>query len=136
MKKNIIISFLLSMLVFLLSSWTAGYSLYAAAWSESVLYFVLTYLLLNKYVKSDNFGIHIVGAILFGRIVFELPVRIFEFRETLFSLFIPMVVIISIILASAYYREKRPVVLVLSVVIIILLNTVIHEDWINCFYHH
>ena len=135
MKKNLIISVLVSMLAFLLSCWTAAYSLYAAGWAESILFFVLTYLLLSKYAEPDSYGVPIVVAILLGRIVFELPVRIMEFRQTLFSLFIPLVVVVSIILASVYYREKRPVVLILSAVIIILLNTVVHEDWINWFGH-
>ena len=133
-KSSFLIAFLLSMLTFLLTFWTAGYTLYAAAWAESICFFVLTFLLLQKYAKPDTFGLPIVAAVILGRILLELPIRITEFRATLFSLFIPIAVICSIILAAVYFRERRPVVLILSVIIMVLLNTVVHDDWINLFH--
>lgn len=134
MKKNILFAFLLSSLTFLLTFWTASYSIYAAAWTESVCFFILTFLLLKKYAEPGKFGAPIVAAILVGRLIFDLPIRITEFRATLFSMFVPIVVIVSIILAAIYFRERRPAVLVLSVVILVLLNTVVHEDWMNMFH--
>ena len=122
------------MLTFLLTFWTAGYTLYAAAWTESICFFVLTFLLLQKYAKPNTFGWPIVTAVILGRILLELPIRITEFRATLFSLFIPITVISSIVLAAVYYRERRPVVLILSAIIMVLLNTIVHEDWINLFH--
>ena len=135
-KSSLLIAFLLSMLTFLLTFWTAGYSLYAAAWAESICFFVLTFLLLQQYARPDSFGWPIVVAIILGRILLELPIRITEFRETLFSMFIVMVVIASIILASLYYRERRPAILVLSTIILVLLNTIVHESWLNLFHVH
>ena len=122
------------MLTFLLTFWTAGYTLYAAAWTESICFFVLTFLLLQKYAKPNTYGWPIVTAVILGRILLELPIRITEFRATLFSLFIPITVISSIVLAAVYYRERRPVVLILSAIIMVLLNTIVHEDWINLFH--
>ena len=133
-KTKLFIAFLLSMLTFLLTFWTAGYTLYAAAWTESICFFVLTFLLLQKYAKPNTFGWPIVTAVILGRILLELPIRIIEFRATLFSLFIPITVISSIVLAAVYFRERRPVVLILSAIIMVLLNTVVHEDWINLFH--
>ena len=134
-KKKLSISFLASLLVFLLSWWTATYSLYAAGWAESMCYFTLTILLLKKYAQPDTYGIPYLIVIALGRSVFEVPIRITEFGATLFSLFVPIIVFVSIILASICYREKRASVLILSVVIIILLNTIAHEDWMNYFGH-
>ena len=135
-KKYFLISFLVSMLAFLLCCWTAAYSLYAAGWAESVCYFVVTFLLLNKFANPNTYGAPYLLAIILGRFVLELPVRLTEFGTTLFSLFIPLIVLATIILASLYFKEKRPAVLILSVIIIILLNTLAHEDWINCFGQH
>ena len=135
-KSSLLIAFLLSMLTFLLTFWTAGYSLYAAAWAESICFFMLTFLLLQQYAQPGTFGWPIVVAIILGRILLELPIRITEFRETLFSMFIVMVVIASIILASLYYRERRPAILVLSTIILVLLNTIVHESWLNLFHVH
>ena len=135
MKKNILISFLMSMLVFLLTFWTAGYSLYAAALTEAASFFVLTYFILEKYANPQTFGLPYVVAIVLGRIIFELPIRITEFPETLFSLFIPIVVFSSIFLAALYFKEKRISVLVLSVIILILLSTIGQSEWLNaCHY--
>lgn len=135
-RSSLLIAFLLSMLTFLLTFWTAGYSLYAAAWAESICFFVLTFLLLQQYAQPSTFGWPIVVAIILGRILLELPIRITEFRETLFSMFIVLVVIASIILASLYYRERRPAILVLSTIILVLLNTIVHESWLNLFHVH
>ena len=55
-KKNILVAFLSSMLVFMLTFWTAGYSLYTAAWAESISFFVLTYLLLQRYAEPETYG--------------------------------------------------------------------------------
>lgn len=134
-KASLIISFMASLLTFLLSFWTAGYSLYAAGWTESVLYFVLTAILLEKYAEAETYGVSIVVAVILGRIVLELPIRATEFSDTLFSLFVPIVVLASIILSSIYFKEKRPSVLVLAAIIIVLLNTVVHEDWVSLFAH-
>lgn len=129
MKKRLLIIFLLSMLVFLLTCWTAKYAIYAGGWTESVAYFVLTYILLEKYGKPQTFNVPIITIVMFGRIFLELPIRILDFWNSLFSMFIPMIVIASIILAATYYREKRYSVLILSVVILILLNTIGHHFW-------
>ena len=70
-----------------------------------------------------------------GRIILEVPLRVFEFRETLFSLFVPIVSIVSILLAAVYHKEKRTSVLILAVVILVLLNTVAHDAWHHCMLH-
>lgn len=135
MKKKIVLVFCGAMLLFLLTCWTAAYSIYAAGWAESLCFFVFTLLVLNRYAESDTYGIPFVLAVLAGRIVLELPLRIIEFRETMFSLFVPCIVIISILLASVYFKEKRTAVLILAVIILVLLNTVAHDAWYHCCLH-
>lgn len=133
MKKNIIISFLLSLLLFLITCWTAAYSLYAASMAETICYFLLTYFILEKYAKPKTYGIPYVIAIIIGRIVLDIPIRVMEFRETLFSLFIPIVVMSSIFLGSLYYKEKNRTVLVLSIIILLLLSTIGQAQWLDAF---
>lgn len=135
MKKIISITFLMSMLVFLLTFWIAGYSFYAAALTEAVSFYVLTYFILENYAERQSFGLPYIIAIVLGRIILELPIRITEFPETLFSLFIPIVVFSSIFLAALYFKEKRISVLVLSVIILILLSTIGQMEWLNAFHY-
>lgn len=135
MKKQILIPFFVSMLVFCLTFWTAEYTIYAAGWAESVAFFVTTYILLCKYAEPGTFAWKTVLAIILGRILLELPLRITEFWSTLFSMFVPMVVIVSILLAALYYKDKRPLTLVLSVIILVLLNTITHHAWSHWIHH-
>lgn len=129
MKRTFFVVFLASILVFLLTSWTAAYSVYAAGWSESVAYFLITYLLMDKYVRSDSIGISVISAIVLGRIIIMLPIRIINFREMLPTMFVPFVSIVGIVLGVLCFREKRIIVALLSLIILILMNTVAHYAW-------
>lgn len=133
MKKKILITFLMSMLVFILTSWTLAYSHYAASMAESCCFFLLTFHLLESYAKPNTYGIPYVLAIIVGRIILEMPLRVMEFKDTLPSLFIPMTVIVSILLAALYYKEKRLSVLILSVSILIILTTMCQYEWFEFF---
>lgn len=135
MKRQILIPFFVSMLVFCLTFWTAEFTIYAAGWAESVAFFVTTYILLSKYAEPRTFAWKTVLAIVLGRIVLELPLRVTEFWSTLFSMFVPMVVVASILLAALYYRDKKSTTLILSVIILILLNTAGHHAWSNMLHH-
>jgi Ca2+/H+ antiporter len=68
-----------------------------------------------------------------GRILLDIPIRVMEFRETIFSLFIPIVVMISIFLAALNFKEKNKIVLVLSLIILILLSTIGQAQWLEGF---
>ncbi len=120
----------MSIVLFLLTFWTLGYSGFAAGWTESVAYYGFTYYILDKFAKPKTFGVSYVLAIIMGRIVLELPIRIIEFSDTLGSLIIIINVLVSILLAALYFREKRTSLLVLSFVILTLLNTVVVYKWV------
>lgn len=133
--KNLIITFVGSLLLFLITCWTGSYSIYSAGWTESICFFVFTLLVLDKLAKPDHYSVSFIVTIIMGRIILEVPLRVFEFRETLFSLFVPIVSIVSILLAAVYHKEKRTSVLILAVVILVLLNTVAHDAWHHCMLH-
>ena len=128
MKRKIIISFSLSLLVFLLTSWTLAYSHYAASMVEGTCFYLLTYYILKWYARPNTFGCPYIYAIIAGRIILEIPLRITEFYDTIPSLFITLTVITSIILAAVYYKEKRDSVLVLTIAILILLMTIFFNN--------
>lgn len=136
MKKAYIVSFLLSLLVFLITCWTAKFTVYAAGWAESLSFFVLTLLLLEKYAEPGTYGVKILITILAGRLILEVPIRVLDFAGSLFSMFVPIIVICSIGLAAIYFHEKKKgAVLILLVAILILLNTAAHSVWLQQFGH-
>jgi hypothetical protein len=135
MKKKLFITFIASVLLFLLTCWSATYTIYAAGWVETISFFALTYFLLEKYNKPGTFGTPYVIAIILGRIVLELPVRISDFSGSFFSMFVPIIVVASILLGALCNKEKQTTVYILSLIIIILLNTAVHEKWLQLFHN-
>ena len=135
MKQYHLFSFFLSMLTLLFTFWTAKYTVYAEGWAQSIAYFALTFMLLNKYESSSSYGIPTVISIILGRIILEIPIRIMDFSGSVFSMFVPIVALVSIILGALYFKERKNLVLILEIIIIILLNTVAHEAWIKFVQH-
>lgn len=135
MKKEYLFVALISMLVFLLTCWTANYTVFAAGWAESIAYFVLTYVVLRKYAEPGTYGVPYVVSIIVGRLLLEAVPRIMDFSGSLFSMFVPMLVVASVILASVYYRERKASVLILAVILLIVLNTTTHDAWIHLVRH-
>lgn len=127
----------LSLLLFLSTFWIGGYSLYAEAWAHSICFFALTWLCLYKFLGQAKIqGGLIVGAVILGRILLEVPVRSFFFVDCLKTTMVPIITIVSILLACVCFYEKRMSVYALSVVIIILLNVFAHEAWISGWMEH
>ena len=135
MKKEYLFVALISMLVFLLTCWTANYTVFAAGWAESIAYFALTYVVLRKYAEPGTYGVPYVVSIIVGRLLLEVFPRAIDFSGSLFSMFVPMLVVASVILASVYYREHKASVLILAVILLIVLNTTTHDAWIHLVRH-
>jgi len=129
MKINYLIVFLYSMLVFLVTCVAGAYSIYAAAGVESFVFMALTYILLQKYDQDNTHTIAITSMIIIGRIILEIPVRVFDFVGSLSSMSTTLCCLTGIILGALYYREKRSSVLILSIIILFLLITIGVSEW-------
>ena len=130
-KKELLIPFLSSVLVYLLTCWNICFSTYSALWAESVSFFVLTYYMLDNFAEKGSWGLNIILMIILGRIILEIPIRIDNFSGTIASLYITFVVLITILLSAVFWRERKPSVLVLSIGILMLLNTLGYDGWIK-----
>lgn len=130
-KKELLIPFLSSVLVYLLTCWNICFSTYSALWAESVSFFVLTYYMLDNFAEKGSWGLNIILMIILGRIILEIPIRIDNFSGTIASLYITIVVLITILLSAVFWRERKPSVLVLSIGILMLLNTLGYDGWIK-----
>ncbi len=131
MKKIYFVSFVASLICMLFTFWPAKYSIFEEGWTQSVCFFSLTFILLEKYAKTDSGAYYIALFVVLGRIVLEIPIRIMDYFDSLFSILVPIIAIASIVLATICYKEKRTSVYILAAIIVVLLNTVTHHTWYN-----
>mgnify|MGYP006962006122 FL=1 len=75
----------------------------------------------------------IASALILGRIILELPVRILDYANSVGSLMITINCIIGIILGIICYYGKRTSLYFLSIMIEILLTTFIADTWFEIF---
>lgn len=127
MKTKLLICFLASLLVWLLTAWTQNFEV-SAPWTGCACYFVLTYLLLEQYDDGAHCVV-ITAVIAAARLVVALIPMFSDFRAGRFALFVPIVSVASMILAALYHRHRSGTVLVLSAVILILINTLGPTQW-------
>ena len=95
---------------------------------------------LTKAAESDivNRNTTVVTAIIIGRIILEIPIRIDDFEGSFYSLGITIATIVSILLAALCFKEKRSSVFILSTIILVFINTIGLYAWdfsINQFLH-
>ena len=75
----------------------------------------------------------IASALILGRIILELPIRILDYANSVGSLMITINCIIGIILGIICYYGKKPSLYFLSIMIEILLTTFIADTWFEIF---
>lgn len=114
----------------LLSSWSLAIQHIAHEWNESVLFFCVTLLLLQKYGESGK-TLRIVLCILVGRLILELPLRIFDFIDSLGSFYFMMMGVVGIIAGGIYYKHRTPCVLIAITLAAIILNTLGPLLWLK-----
>ncbi len=68
-------------------------------------------------------------ALILGRLLLELTVRIMDIRSGFATLIVTFICILSIILGILCYKEKRPIVYALSIIIGVVLNTFVLQQW-------
>lgn len=99
-KKLLLITFATSVFLYLCVFWVNYFqNLYLSAWVHSLAFISLTWLWLSKKGKEAGMT-GIVGAIILGRIILEIPVRILDFTGTMNTLMLPVSSLLSILLIS------------------------------------
>lgn len=133
MNRRHLYPFFSSLLLLIVSCWPAAWAVYAEGWTQTMCYSAMTIYFLMKYAPTPKSSITIILAIILGRLVLEIP-RIFEFHNTLFSLFVPIISILSIILTAICFYERRWSVVALSLAIITIVNVIAHHEWLEYFH--
>ena len=111
---------------FLMYGLNAFQSVYLPSMVCSALFFWLTW----AWLKHARPVWLIVVAIILGRIILELPLRILDFQATSASLLEPVCSIAAVLLAVVCFRRRKLRTSVVSFVVLLLLNTIGHYLWI------
>lgn len=122
----------LSIAIFLLTWWITAISIYANIWATTLAYYGLTWWCLTKFMSSSGVKTSaVVGGLVFGRLAFDIAIRVPDFMGAVASLILTFACLAGILTAVVCYKERRTYAYVLSVVIIILLNTVVSYTWLE-----
>lgn len=132
-KKLLLITFATSVFLYLCVFWVNYFqNLYLSAWVHSLAFISLTWLWLSKKGKEAGMT-SIVGAIILGRIILEIPVRSLDFTGTMSTLMLPVSSMLSILLISPCFYKRNIGVYTLSIILIILANTILQTIWDSLF---
>lgn len=132
-KKLLLITFATSVFLYLCIFWVNYFqNLYLSAWVHSLAFISLTWLWLSKKGKEAGMT-SIVGAIILGRIILEIPVRSLDFTGTMSTLMLPVSSMLSILLISLCFYKRNIGVYTLSIILIILANTILQTIWDSLF---
>lgn len=113
---------LLSLCLFLIVCWTLGISGVTCIWIESISFFAFSFFAHNKH-KEKLSSTFIAISIVLGRILLEVPVRLFDFYGSLCSLWITFSCVTAIILGCLCDRSNNKIAhIAVSLVIIYILN--------------
>lgn len=125
------LSFLFSILLFMITCWSAAFQDSTAYWVESLGFFMLTYICIDEFSKRlTDINPWMTGlAIILGLLIFQIPVRAVDFWGSYGSLMIAISCIIAIILAVFCYKDKKPYIFILSYIFMCLFNSCVADMW-------
>lgn len=127
------LSCLFSVLLFLLTCWSAAFQVYTPYWIESVGFFLLTYICIDEFSKRiPDINPWMIGlAVILGQLIIQIAIRATDFFGSIGSIMIVASCIITTILAVFCYKDKRPYTFILSYIVISLFNTFVAQAWEN-----
>lgn len=130
-KKTFFSIFLSGIAVYLCVFWINYFqSFYLSAWIHSLAFMALTWFWLSK-TKGNIGKKNLVSAIILGRIILEVPIRILDFSGTVYSLMWPVSTIISILAALLCFYKRNVWIYILSAIIIVASNTILQTVWVS-----
>lgn len=125
------LSFIFSILLFLITFWSAAFQDATPYWIEGIGYFLLTYVCIDEFTKRlPEINVWMVGlAVILGQLVFQTAIRASDFMGSLGSVMIVVSCLIATVLAVFCYKDKKPYTFILSYIIISLFNSFVADAW-------
>lgn len=115
---------------FLMIFWVALYDDANMGWSESVLFYAITYWVLWKYLPMNLLSLEaITCSVILGRLFFVIPVRIYDWSGSFPTLIFDIESVLAIVLASLCFKNKRPEIFFLTICVMILFNIFLLDAW-------
>lgn len=118
-----------SILLFLITCWSAWKGFWIAALVESFCYLYFTFRMCKKYECRKLSVPMIVTAIIIGRMLLEIPVRIYNFYGSVISISVPVICIASIFMGVLCYRKNIWPVWMACVLCIVIYSLFVPEMW-------
>lgn len=125
------ITCLLSVLLFMVTCWSAAFGKSAPYWAESSGFFLLTYLCIDEFSKRiQNINPWSIGfAAILGQLLLHIPMRATDFSGSMGSLMIVVSCFIAILLAVICWKDKRSYSFILSYIVWALFNCFVPQMW-------
>ena len=109
----------LSLLLFLITCWTAWIHFSIAGIVEGLSFMVFAWWCCRMYKPYDVSYLLIGLAIVTGRIILEIPIRLFDWFGSIISLPVLAICLISIFLGLLCYSKKNAFLWILCIAIIV-----------------
>lgn len=120
-----------------LAWWLIAFDPYLACAGNAIIYFGLTWMCLEKFKDSEqNYTTGILTAIILGRIIAEVPIRISDFTGSMGSLMITVFTLVTILLSAVCHKERNTSVYALTIIVEILLISCAHHIWLTAVENH
>lgn len=126
----------LSLLLFLAACWTAAVSFSLAAATEGICFMLFTRYCCKRY-NNENVTVGMITcAVIFGRIIIEMPIRIADFNGTLISLPVLFICIVGILMGLLCYQNSNRYVWLGCIIVIAVYSIFVPDLWCHYFWHH
>lgn len=106
-KKLLLLIEYRHLLLFMATCWTAGISFSLAAGVESICFLLITWYFCHRYSVEQVSQKILISAIILGRIIVEIPVRLSDLSGTAVSLPVLIICILSIPLGGLCFNKRN-----------------------------
>lgn len=124
---------LFSIVLFLITCWSAVFQDSTPYWVESIGFFLLTYICISEFSKRiPEINAWSIGfAVILGQLIIQTAVRCLDFTGSLGSLMIAVSTVLAAILAVFCYKDKKPYTFILSYIVLSFFNIFVADMWHN-----
>lgn len=119
----------LSLLLFLATCWTAGISFSLAAGVESICFLLITWYFCYRYSVEQVSQRILISAIILGRIIVEIPVRLSDLSGTAVSLPVLIICILSIPLGVLCFNKRNKFIWAVCIGSLVLASIFVPYLW-------
>lgn len=134
--KTFLILILKALALFLLTCWSASLSKGEAVWMETIAFYFLAMYEVYYKNKESMSATKIAVALIFGRILLEIPIRVIHFYSAKCSFFLVVACVIAILLGCVAGKKSRVYSYFIGTMILLYISNIwcvhVFDDWFQC----